>query len=370
MAQGKGVYKRGNVWWLAYADANGQLVRESSGTDDYKAALKKLAHRRADVAKGKQINKPKIRNVLFTEAVEKYLEWAKPQRAYENKYYMARKLVAKFGNIPLRRFNVSLLEADQQMLLGEGKAPATINRRMALIKHLFSKASDWSLVDDDTLRTVRKVKMLKEPPGRLRYLTPEEANRLIRECKNPALQAIVTLAVNTGMRRGEILGLKWDNVDLRNGYLLVEDSKNGDRREVPINGAVRDVLSKIIRRINSTYVFSDERGMVFKGGRNAFVRACRRAGIYNFRFHDLRHAAASFMAMGGVDLLSIGKILGHRTAGMTRRYAHLSPGYLRNAVDVIDQALNAPAEPTSQSTSQSVKNSYPADPSSGVTARN
>ena len=369
MAQGKGIYKRGNVYWLIYADATGRLVRETSETGDYKAALKKLAERRDTVAKGKEVSKPKVRKVLFAEAAEKYLEWAKPQRAYKNKEYMARDLVARFGNIPLRRFNISILEAFQQELTAQGKGSGTVNRKMAMLKHLVHKCSDWGWVDDDTLRTVRKVKMLKEPAGRLRYLAPEEVQRLLSECTNPQLRAIVTISVNSGMRRGEILNLTWDNVDLRNGYLLVTQSKDGDRREVPINAAAHEVLAGIVRRLDSRHVFCDEKGRVFKGGRNAFERACKRAGIYDFHFHDLRHTAASFMAMAGVDLMSIKQILGHKTIQMTLRYSHLSPGHLRIAVAAIDRAMTSNQTPTSHFTSQSTESSLPAGAPAGVPAR-
>jgi hypothetical protein len=158
-------------------------------------------------------------------------------------------------------------------------------------------------------------------------------------------------------------------VDLRNGYLLVTQSKNGDRREVPINAAVREVLAGIVRRLDSPHVFCDEKGRMFKGGRNAFERACKRAGIYDFHFHDLRHTTASFMAMGGVDLMSIKQILGHKTIQMTLRYSHLSPGHLRNAVAAIDRALTSLSDPTSQFTSQSTESSLPAGTQAGVTAR-
>ena len=353
MSQGKGVYKRGNVWWLAFVDVHGRVIRETSGTSDYKSALKKLADCRDKVAKGKEVEKRKIRKVLFADAVAEYLKWAKPQLAYMNKFYMKEDLIARFGNIPLKRFNVAMLETFQQGLLVEGKAAATINRRMAMLKHLFHKASDWNMVDDDTLRIVRKVKALKEPPGRLRYLTPEEARRLLAECKKRLLREIVTVALNTGMRRGEILALKWENVDLRNGYVQVVQSKNGESRTVPINSSVREVLSGIVRRLDVSYVFCDPKGRAMKEVGCSFDSACKRAGLYNFHFHDLRHSAASFMAMGGIDLLSIGKILGHKTFSMTQRYAHLSPGHLRNAVAAIDAAMASNQTPTSQFTSQS-----------------
>jgi hypothetical protein len=103
VAQGKGVYKRGNVWWLAFVDVHGRVIRETSESSDYKAALKKLADKRDAVAKGKEVAKPNVRNVLFADAVEEYLKWAKPQGAYKNKEYMAGDLEARFWNTPLRR---------------------------------------------------------------------------------------------------------------------------------------------------------------------------------------------------------------------------------------------------------------------------
>ncbi len=161
------------------------------------------------------------------------------------------------------------------------------------------------------------------------------------------------MALNTGMRRGEIMNLKWDSVDLRNGYILVGQSKNGERREIPANAAVREVLSAIVRRLDTSYVFHDSKGKVMKEVRHSFDRACRLAGIHGFRFHDLRHCAASFIAMSGVGLMAIKQILGHKTIAMTVRYSHLSPGHLRNAIAALDRAMTAPAIPTSQFTSQS-----------------
>ena len=151
------------------------------------------------------------------------------------------------------------------------------------------------MVDDGTLRTIRKVKQLKEPPGRLRCLTVQEVHRLLAECKKQILP-IVAVALNTGMRRGEIPNLKWSQLDLRNGFILVEQSKNGERREVLINGEIRKVLAGIMRRLDSRYVFN-EKGGPLRCVRHDFDRVCKKAGIFNFRFHGLRHTASSFMAM-------------------------------------------------------------------------
>jgi len=367
MAQGKGIYKRGNIYWLRYADVTGRVIRESSGTGDYKAALKVLAKHRKDVSDGKRAATLKVRNVSFAELAEEYLKWAKPQRAYTSKVYMSRQLVERFGMIPLRRFSVHLLEGYQQELLAAGKAAATINRKFALIKHMFHKASDWLMVDDEMLRMVRKVKMLKEPPGRLRYLTPEEAQRLIAEC-SLRLQPIVTLALNSGMRCGEILGLTWGDVDLRNGLIRIGHSKNGERRDIPINETVRSVFAGILRRLDSEYVFCDERGNRARSVKNAFIKACRKAGLHDFHFHDLRHSAASFMAMAGVDLMAIKQVLGHKTIQMTLKYSHLSPNYLRTAVVALGKALTSQSDPTAQFAAQSIESSIPASLPAGVTA--
>jgi len=341
VARVKGVYRRkgSGKYWLRYADAHGKIIRESSGTSDYKAALKELAKRRGEVAEGKEVERRRVHKVYLNDVMPDYLRFVRNQRAYKNKEYIGGELLKRFGNIPLQRFNVAMLESFQQELIGEGKSPATVNRKMAMLKHLVRKANDWRMVDDGTLRTIRKVKQLKEPPGRLRYLTREEAQRLLADCKSH-IRPIVSVALNTGMRRGEILKLKWDDVDLRNGFLLAKDTKNGESRAVPINAAVREVLGGIVRRLNSQYVFCNPKGQPLKEIRHTFDSACRKAGIRDFRFHDLRHSAASFMAMGGVSLLAIGTILGHKTASMTKRYSHLSPGHLQGAVAVIDRAIN------------------------------
>ena len=174
------------------------------------------------------------------------------------------------------------------------------------------------------------------------------------------------LALNTGMRRGEILKLKWEDVDLRNGLLLVKDTKNGESRAVPINDAVREALVGVVRRLDSQYVFCSPKGQPMREIKHAFGSACHKAGIRDFRFHDLRHSAASFMAMGGVSLLAIGTILGHKTASMTKRYSHLSPGHLQSAVAAIDRAINQTGDQVAQFSGTVVENLPSTDTTVGV----
>ncbi|MFN3467616.1 MAG: site-specific integrase, partial [Candidatus Brocadiales bacterium] len=126
------------------------------------------------------------------------------------------------------------------------------------------------------------------------------------------LKPIVITALNTGMRLGEILSLKWEQVDLCHGFILLDRTKSGDRREIPINTTLRTVFEAIPHGPESEYVFADRNGRHYKSVNNSFPTACKKAGIHGFRFHDLRHTFASHLAMAGTDLISIKELLGHR----------------------------------------------------------
>jgi integrase len=148
------------------------------------------------------------------------------------------------------------------------------------------------------------------------------------------------MAFNTGMRRGEILGLTWDQVDLKHGFILLEVTKNGERKEIPINGMLRTTLQGLTRHIDSPYVFwQGENGNRYKAVTRSFKTACTKADIKDFHFHDLRHTFASQLVMAGVDLTTVKELLGHKSITMTLRYAHLAPSHKAKAVDILDQQL-------------------------------
>jgi integrase len=186
---------------------------------------------------------------------------------------------------------------------------------------------------------IRRVKMLPENNRRLRYLSKEECQALINSCE-PHLKPIVVVALNTGMRKGEILNLKWENVDLRHGFILLEITKNNERREILINETLKNCLQSITRRLDVPYVFYDKAtGKPYKDVRRSFATACRRAGIRDFRFHDLRHTFASHLVMAGVDITTVKELLGHKSLTMTLRYAHLAPSHKVKAVGVLDGVI-------------------------------
>jgi integrase len=363
----RGLYRRGKIWWCCYLSASGRMVRESTTETDHTRAVDFLMKRRTEVAAGKAPEEKKITNHTFNELCEQYLKWAERQKSFETKATFIEQLQEEFGDIPLRRFTSLLLEQYQTKRLGRGKTrkyavkkpdgttviwesrkepqgnkPATINRHIATIKHMFTKAVEWEMAEEDVLKRIRKVKLLKENNRRLRYLSVEECQALLMEC-DLHVRPIVTVALNTGMRKGEILGLRWENVDLKQGFILLEQehTKNGERREIPINTAVRNALQGITRRLDVPHVFHDsETGKPYQDVKKGFNGACRRAGIKDFHFHDLRHTFASHLVMAGQDLTTVKELLGHKTLTMTLRYAHLAPSHKVKAVDILNGILN------------------------------
>ncbi|MGR3219492.1 MAG: tyrosine-type recombinase/integrase [Candidatus Anammoxibacter sp.] len=338
MAKTKGVYKRGKVWWLCYQDQFGIMHFESSNSHSKKEAEDLLVCRRNEVLEGKVPEVKRIKNHSFGELAESYLTWAKPQKAYHDKANRVKQLTEVFGNYPLRAFTTRLIEEYQSKRLEYNK-PATVNRMLAVLKHMFVKAVDWNMVEEDVLKRIKKVKLLPENNKRLRFLSKEECQELISFCCQH-LKPIVITALNTGMRRSEILNLKWSQVDLKHGFVLLEDTKNGEPRQIPINTTLRESFLSLTRHIDDSYVFRDQKtNKPYQSVKKSFATACKRAKIQSFRFHDMRHTFASQLVMAGVSLAVVKELLGHKTLTMTLRYSHLAPGQKVNAVNLLDNNL-------------------------------
>lgn len=366
-----GLYKRkdSRLWWMSFR-VEGRRIFESTGCNNKKLAERIYAKRLTDIQESRFQERPRPEGkTLFSELEEKYRAWAERQKGIRQKKGFLKQLLAAFGNLQLRAFTTQLVEGYQSKLLAKRKKPATVNRYVACLKHMFTKADEWELIDDDMLKRVRRVKLLKENNRRLRYLSKVECAALLDAC-DQHLKPIVITALNTGMRRGEILGLEWNrHVDLRHGFILLDQTKNGERREIPINQTLRSALQGLVRHIKSPYVFTDMEGRGFKEVKKSFRTACKRAVIErcpkcsyegrktdletpgncplcgtqmvrrcieDFRFHDLRHTAASHMIMSGVDIVTVKEILGHKTMTMTLRYAHLAPSHKKKAVEALE----------------------------------
>jgi integrase len=214
---------------------------------------------------------------------------------------------------------------------------ASINRPLALLRHLLRLARDeWGV-----LPQIPRVKLEREPEGRVKWLEPEEERRLLRACAasdDPRLLPIVTIALETGMRYSEILSMEWERVDLSRGVIRLERTKSGRRREVPMRQAVYEALA-VLPETREGRVWPE------RSIRTAWETAVERAGLDDFHFHDCRHHFASWFMMRGGNLLALSKILGHAKVSMTEKYAHLAPDHLRNEITRTERATPV-LEPT------------------------
>ena len=335
----KGLYKRGNVWWIRFTGHDEKIKFESSRSHRKKDAEALLTKRKNEVQEGRYTTAKCIRRCTFNELADKYDNFVKKQRSYSSKKYIIKKLQAQFRNIPLVRFNSALLEQFQTDKLNAGHKPATVNRYITTLKHMFTKALDWEMVSEDTINKVKKVKQLEENNQRLRYLTPEECERLINSCCD-YLKAIVLTALHTGMRKTEILKLKWKQVDMKNGFIHLSETKSGKRRSIPINETLYITLKSIERRLDVQYLFFNPKtGKRYNDIKKAFNSACDRAGLSDYTFHDNRHTFTSSLVMAGVDLATVKELLGHKDIKMTLRYSHLASAHMKEAVNLLNSKL-------------------------------
>ncbi|MEI6704358.1 MAG: site-specific integrase [Deltaproteobacteria bacterium] len=370
MADHKGIYKRKDTanFWIRYTGVDGRQARESSNSDKIGVAIKLLRLRQGEIVKGEEPEIITVKNAKFKDLAQDYLDFIKASKTYKKRKTRVDALVVKFGNLPLKNFNTKLLEKYQSELLSTERSPlkgtistrppvkeSTVNRKMALIKAMFTKAHDWHMISDSGKKELSKVKQFKENNKRVRFLASEEITDLITACesnvislktgepiklKQSHLKPIVICALNTGCRKEEILSLKWDQVDMKHGFIHLNKTKIDESRQIPISHVLKSVLEELPKEKDCPYVFIAHNSSGRVGDpKKSFATACRKAGITNFHFHDLRHTFASHLVMSGVDITTVSKLLGHKSLTMTLRYAHLAPNHLTMAVNVLNSSM-------------------------------
>ena len=327
--------KKGNYYIDYYV--YGRRKREKIGQSK-QLAKNVLRKRKLAIAENRFLDVKKKHKMKFEEFADMYFElYSKPNK---KSWKSADKVNIKnlksfFSGRCLYEINPVLVEK-YKIKRAKQVSPATVNRELACIKHIFTKAIEWGKAD---LNPVRKVKLFRENNKRLRYLEKEEIKRLLSNCSGH-LKPIITIALNTGMRKGEILGLKWQDIDIQKGIVYLLNTKNSERREIPMNKLVRDALVKVPKHPESPFVFCNKDGKPYGTIQTSFFTACRKADIINFRFHDLRHTFASHLVMSGVDLNTVRELMGHKSLEMTLRYSHLSPDHKGRAVDILERQMD------------------------------
>jgi len=269
---------------------------------------------------------------------------------------------ARLGHLPINHVTPVMIARAKSELLTEVtvgqklRKPSTINRYLAILCHVYTIAmKEWFLVMDNPAQRVRKC---KESQGRTYFLSREEHVRLLKALKleTPIIQTVVKLALYTGMRHGEIIGLKWRNVDLSRAQVRLDMTKNGRPRGVPLVGTA---LETMIDRAASHQ--GEPEALLFPSTVNASVpfdtrrgweRLKKQINMPHLHFHDLRHTTASYMAMSGSTPQEIAEVLGHRTLQMVKRYSHLADGHSRGALDRMAKEFCVEMEATDVETAE------------------
>ena len=309
---------------------------------------------------------PSEPDLTLAELAEEYLQTCTREKGYYVKALTLRSLLqtetlseakgaAKVTYTDLVRFKTERLNTPAWG--GKPRALATWNNELAVISSMFKYAKKAKLIPVNPFKE-EDAESLKEKHNnaRLRFLMAEEIPRFLEAC-NSHLRPLVETALLTGMRRGELFGLTWEMVVARKIRLPGWLTKNGEPRTVPVSEGLAQVFARLRRKnqLKSKHVFCNENGGHLMDIRSAFQGACRRAGIEDFHFHDLRHTFASHLIMRGRPLKEIQELLGHKDIQTTMRYAHLAPEYLEAGVNSLNDLLPT----TTSSATKMLPNSSP-----------
>src|SRR6266516_2477240 len=323
------IYKRGNSWCVGFT-MNGRRVRETVGPNK-KVAEKVLSLRMTQVLENRYFPPNRqLGRMPFNEFADMYLERVVPlMKSIRTERDRVKRWMRQFAPRPLGQITRAEVETWRREKMSKCR-PATINRDLSRLRHMLNLAVEWELLEESSMQGI---KFLRENNARTRYLSLEECQRLIASCIAPHIRALVGVALHSGMRLGEILNLRWYDLDFASGFILVRDSKNGESRHVPMDATLSALFRAYPHRLGTDLVFSSSRGGRIVDVRTGFQNACKRAELTDLHFHDLRHTFASQFVMAGGDLYILKEILGQKSITMTQRYAHLSPTYKIKAID-------------------------------------
>lgn len=305
------------------------------------AAVKWAQSLEAAVSEGRYFPTARASRTLFAEAVARYKdsvladvrERSRRTREQHLEYFVGRFAGRMLSEVTADRVAEARDDlAASKFTRGKSKSVrsgSTVNRYLATLSHLFTVAQrEWRLVDRNP---VKEVSRKKEGKGRVRYLVDAEREALLEACEASEwqpLKALVQLAITTGARRGELLNLTWDRVDLKKGRATVIETKNEEPRVLPFSGKTLEALRelKLKGSAQSPFVFPHPNGRPepLYWFDSYWLEALKAAGIAGFRFHDLRHTCASYLAQRGASTLEIADVLGHKSLSMVRRYSHLA----------------------------------------------
>lgn len=316
-----------------------QTFRRLSGKDGAKAWA---ASTETAIREGRHFKTVAARKHTVEEMIDRYFTGANLTKTQDEHIGLhLRRWKEEVGYLVLADLNADIITQFKDKLLnedlkGKKRSPTTVLRYMASLGTVLTTAvKDWGWLEDSPMKNITKPKATR---GRVRFLSDDERERLLIACKessNKLLYMTVILAISTGMRQAELFGLKWPDVDLYNGFLILHETKNGERRRVPLSGHGLDLLREYgkLRRLDTDLLFPSIKDPLKPIDlQTPWETARKRGDITDFTWHDLRHCTASYLVMNGASMPEIAEVLGHKTMQMVKRYAHLSDGHVSNVV--------------------------------------
>ena len=310
----------------------------------------------AAMREGRHFKTAEAKRHTLADLVDRYVREVlphKPKNASNTELHL-RWWKSKLGHLSLADVTSPRIVQCRNELMGtvtrrkRPMSPSTVVRYMAALSHALNIAmKDWGWLEDSPMRKVSKP---REPRGRERFLSDDERQALLMECKASTsrwLYTVVVLAISTGMRSSEIMGLRWSRVDVVRGQVLLQDTKNGSSRAVPLTGLALTLMQVAanVRQIDTDLVFYGSEPkrpdcpIKAVDLKKPWMTAVAKAKLTDFRFHDLRHSAASYLAMNGASTIEIAAVLGHKTLQMVKRYSHLSNSHASAVVTAMNQKI-------------------------------
>lgn len=335
--------KKSKKWWIDYT-VNGVRIRKPVSTSK-KEAEKALNKIQSDIIH-KKYSLPKDERIKFSTFAKKYIKEhsipTKTKRSYKTDITLLKNLIVFFGDLYLNEITDYHYEQYRNIRLKQKvknrnrmTSPTTINREGALLRSILNKAVQWDFLN---YNPIKKMSMYKEMPKE-RILTEQEMNIIVSNAEGH-LKQIILIALNTGMRRGEILNLRWNHVNLSERYLTIPamNTKAKESRDIALNNTMVELFSKSrLRRNRDEYVFVNPvTGKPFTDIKTSWNTLIKRIGITDLRFHDLRHCFATYRVLKGGDLVSLKETLGHAKLATTERYTKALMEGKRKLVDCFE----------------------------------
>lgn len=347
-----GVFKRknrdgmeGETWYVDYRDPNGKRVIKAVGPakKDAEAYLGKV---KAAIREGRFFDVKKENKTTFKELLDAYVEKVKDQRFYQTSVsYFLPVLKKCFGEKLLSEIDYKALEdfRDDRKKTptqhGTPRSERTVNIEMSILRQMFRKGVKWGMVEKNPFENADDL-FYKENNRRERALTEDEVRRLIDACPK-YLKPIVIAAVYTGLRKFDILNLKWRDIDLKKGLIRLEEAKMGKTRNIVLNSDMITLLQSL--PVKCQYVFPNKHGKPFRDIKRSFETALKEAKIeqsddrrYKIVFHTLRHTCISLLTERGADTTAVKNYVAHASEEMTKHYTHLSEEYARRTAEILN----------------------------------